>query len=167
MKRQRGTGTGGQTRVIQRSVKRPIDKQLRNVELTATNVQQVESVLDTRTFPGTIVGLRWNISAVELIGTNAARLWWAIVVSGEGVGPSTMSHSNAGTFYAPEGNVLAFGTTYLHPNDSGAGPAIVNWEGATKTMRKMQNGDRLHFIALSDQPDAVGVVGIVQFFIKS
>lgn len=153
--------------VIQRSMKRPIDKQLININITATDASQTAPVLYTATFPGTIVGLRWDLSCINLLNTNAYRIWWAIVIAGEGVGASTMATSNGATLYAPEQHCLTFGCSYIEPRDATRGPAIKHWTGSTKAMRKLSAADKLYFICLSDGTDAIGVQGIFQFFIKS
>jgi len=166
-KRQRTTAVSYTSLPVQARAKRPIDKNLVSIGFIATSASQVETELYSANFPGTLTGLRWNLSAINLLGTNAHRIWWAIVTSGDGVGATTITHTNAGPFYNPERNCLAFGCTYLHPNDSGNGPAIFNWEGNTKTMRKFAVNEKLHFIALADGVDSIGVTGIVQFFMKT
>lgn len=166
-KRQRTTAVSYTSLPVQARAKRPIDKNLVNVNVTVTDSTQTSVDLYSADFPGTMTGLRWTVSAINLLNTNAYRIYWAIVVSGDGVGATTMTTSSAGKFYVPERNCLAFGCSYIEPRDASRGPAIVNFEGSTKTMRKFSNGDKLHFIALSDGTNAVGVTGIVQFFMKT
>ena len=151
-------------RVVQVSAKRPIDKNLISITQGLSTTQQ-ETVLLTVTFPSTIVGLRWSLS-FHGAAASATNYNWAIVVVRDGLSASTMSMSDAGDFYTPEQDVLAFGNGRCTDLDLGAGPGNRVHEGATKTMRKMKGGDQLIFIT-----DASAIqgqcIGIVQFFRKS
>jgi len=147
-------------------VARPIDKELKVVNQTATT-SVVSTVLKTTTFPGTVVGLRWNISIRGAIATSDILTHWAIVVIPDGESANTPSTSDGADFYTPEQNVLAFGVTYVRDTDVGAGPGIMNAEGTTKTMRKLKQGDVLAFITLANAANGSNVDGVVQFFFKT
>jgi len=146
-------------------VARPIDKELIAVNLSVTTTQ-VETVLKTTTFPGTVVGLRWSLSARSVVAT-AQRVDWAIVTAQDGNVVNNLATSNAADFYTPEQDVLAFGSMQLEANNSTAGPATVNWEGTTKTMRKLKQGDTLQFTILSTNATGASIDGVVQFFFKT
>ena len=124
------------------------------------------TVLKTTTFPCTIVGLRWNFGASS-ITTNDTLLQWAIVLVQDGDSVNTPAQSDGADFYTPEQNVLAFGVIRLEASNSTGGSITWNWEGATKTMRKMKQGDVLNFITLSDTANSIVCDGVVQFFCKS
>ncbi len=146
--------------------RRPIDKSLISEMKTITASQQ-ETVLITATFPCTIVGLRWELSFVDIIATTVTNLTWAIVLVKDGQAASTMAVSDAGDFYTPEQNVLAFGVGEFPDADLGGGNSTRDWRGSTKTMRKLMGGDRI-LIVMDGSAAAQGTfLGVVQFFCKS
>ncbi len=145
---------------------RPIDKELKSVNQTATT-SVTTSTLKTTTFPGTVVGLRWVVSAVINVATGNPLFHWAIVVIPDGEAANTPSGSDGADFYTPEQNVLAFGISYVRDSDVAAGPGIMSIEGSTKTMRKLKQGDVLAFITICDTATGVLVDGVIQFFFKT
>lgn len=147
-----------------RRTKRPIDKQLISVSKTTTTSQS-GSTLYTTTFPGTVVGLRWDLACVSLT-TSPFYLLWAIVVVHDGNTATTMSGSDGTDFYTPEQDVLAFGIM-RGSNTDGAGPITDKDMGMTKTMRKLKQGDVLQLINLNSVANGASLQGIVQFFIKT
>lgn len=145
---------------------RPIDKDIISVAQTVTTSVN-DTVLKTVSIPSTVVGIRWNATALA-ITANQCMYAWAIVVVHDGNSVSTPSLSNASTFYAPEQDVLAFGFGGLNPAGStDPGPNTNPIEGATKTMRKLRVGDELHFITIGNVASSVDIFGAVQFFTKS
>lgn len=153
-------------RVQVAAARRPIDKELKVVNKSVTASQQV-TTLKTTTFPCTIVGLRWNLSALSILTTAASTMHWAIVVVPDGVAASTMAISDAADFYTPEQHVLAFGMAFFPDADAGAGSVVQSWEGSTKTMRKMKGGDLLQLLVIGTAAAQGSFDGIVQFFCKS
>ena len=147
-------------------VARPIDKELKAI-LQAVDDSVVSTTLKTTTFPGTIVGLRWELGAISLIATADSAVYWAVVVVNDGEAANTPAISDAATFYAPEQNVLAFGYGYVSDTDVGSGPRSVSWSGTTKTMRKLKQGDKLQLISLSSVATSAQLRGVVQFFFKT
>lgn len=166
MKRRRVGGDPRDNIIITRGSKRSIDKAIVVVNQTVTT-SQVETTLHLAAFPGTITGLRWDLGIVSLVNTSSPNIAWAIVVARESLTASTLSLSNASTLYAPEQDVLAYGTTYSLDNDATGGPFTQQFTDKTKTMRKLQCGDKLLFIALSNVAGAAGIFGGVQFFYKT
>ncbi len=150
-----------------RSVKRPVDKKLIVVNKSPQSTTQLATVLITATFPCTISGLRWSLTFNNIIATSDTNVRWAIVRVRDGVTVSTTAVSDAGDFYTPEQEVMAFGITHLGDSDGTVGPMIVNMEGNTKTMRKLMGGDTLQFIATAGAVNSVDILGIVQFFCKT
>ncbi len=147
-------------------VQRPIDKELIVVNQTPTTTVTA-TTLKTTTFPGTVVGLRWAMSAVNILTTASVLISWAIVVVQDGEAANTPSQSNGSDFYTPEQHVLAFGSMRLADLDGAAGNITHNWEGTTKTMRKLKQGDLLQFITIAGSASACNLDGIVQFFFKT
>ncbi len=144
-------------------VSRPIDKEL--IAITKVNVAntQVETVLKTVTFPGTVVGLRWALAGIQDAGTGAPSfLQWCVVVVQDGNAASTMVTTDAADMYTPEQDVLAFGNGLTKVGIEG-----VTWEGTTKTMRKMKQGDQLLFIAVAEVTHTWELRGTIQFFFKT
>ncbi len=149
-----------------RVVARPIDKELKAVRHTATT-SVVTTTLKTTTFPGTVVGLRWNLSTRGLLTTGDSTIYWLIIVVPDGQSANTPATSNASDFYTPEQDVLAFGVASVRDTDVGSGPSIHEVEGTTKTMRKLKQGDLLQFITLSTVVNSAEVNGVIQFFFKT
>jgi len=122
------------------------------------------------TFPGTVVGLRWDLGAEGLattVGTDV--VFWALVVvrQGNGPGPIGVGAAAMGQFYEPEEHVMASGKLLVSTQASGIRERD---EGTTKTMRKMMGGDRIMLLARNVSAivnDPVAFTGVVQFFIKS
>ncbi len=149
-----------------RSAARPIDKELIVVAQTATT-SVVTTTLKTTTFPGTVVGLRWDFNTVIAVSTGDSVVSWLIVVVPDGESANTPSQSNGADLYTPEQNVLAFGVLVVRDSDVGQGPGAFHTEGTTKTMRKLKQGDLLQFITLCSGVNGATVQGAVQFFFKT
>lgn len=139
--------------------RRPMDKLIKAASLTASSAAQTATVLATATYPGTIVGLRWN--GKMAFHTNAGTVPWAIVVVREGASADTLSVADGAAVYQPEQNVLAAGVEYVLNGDP------VKFEGDTKAMRKLQGGDQLQFICFADAVDVAYVRAQIQFFVKT
>jgi len=144
-------------------VARPIDKELKAISQETIAGSQVETALKTTTFPGTIVGLRWSFGVAQDAGTTASQLFWAIVVLPDGVSASTIAISDGADMYTPEQHVLAFGATM----NTGVDVNTVQFEGTTKTMRKLKQGDKLVWIALAEATNTWAAHGTIQFFFKT
>ncbi len=147
-------------------VQRPIDKELKATLQTCTT-SMVATTLKTTTFPGTIVGLRWSLGFISTQAASDAFVRWVITVVPDGEAINTIATSDGSDMYTPEQNVLAFGTLALKDNDLGAGPAAVNVEGMTKTMRKLKQGDLLQLGTLASVANSATLGGTVQFFFKT
>lgn len=145
---------------------RPIDKNIVGIALLATT-SQVQTILQTQTFPGTVVGIRWDIALRNNHASVNDFVKWAIVIVRDGNSASTLAGGNAAELYQPEQDVLTWGYHWLSDPDSGSGPETAHISGETKTMRKLMGGDQLMFIILGGAVDAVQVRGAVQFFIKT
>lgn len=148
------------------SKKRPVGKNMINVVKATVSTTQLTTTLFTTTYPATITGLRWMISANSLIAADTT-IQWAIVKVNQGLSASTMGAADAGTFYLPEQNCLVWGIGYIKGSTSAQGPGALMFEGDTKTMRKLQGGDTLQFIVVAGVANSAGIIGSVQFFTKS
>ncbi len=149
-----------------RTSARPIDKDLIVVNQAVTTTQVV-TTLKTTTFPCTIVGIRWDLSVLSIIGTGNSVTAWAIVVVRDGDAAQTLALSNGASFYEPEESCLAFGLTHVVDNDIGGGPNSFHFSGSTKTMRKLKGGDLVQLISLSSVAVSSELDGVVQYFCKS
>lgn len=151
-----------QNRQVQRRAKRPIDKKLANVVINTLVAANQTVDLYTASFPGTITGLRWDISVLRTVtATTLSTYGWAIVIQPQGTTVSTMSLT--GSLYDPEQMVMAFGRgTSWDPTQD---PSM--FQGDTKSMRKLKAGDKLVFVAFGTAVNAHEVAGVVQFFIKT
>lgn len=150
-----------------RRAKRPIDKKLTNVLIqNLVAAKQDATLYDSATFPGTITGLRWELSAVRSGGTATTfgHFAWAIVVVPAGTTISNLSLTSAGSLYDPEQMVLAFGRGCTW--DASAGEVLM-YEGSTKAMRKLKAGDKLVFTAFGTATERHDITGTVQFFYKT
>ncbi len=144
---------------------RPIDKELKVVNQAVTN-SVTSTTLKTTTFPGTVVGLRWSCGAQSTSTTDAV-VHWAIVVIPDGEAANTPATSDGADFYTPEQNVLAFGVFRVANNAETGGNMTHVWEGTTKTMRKLKQGDVLAFITIGNAATSVNLDGVLQFFFKT
>ncbi len=144
------------------SARRPIDKNLVTATKGGVNATQEQTVLFTATFPCTVVGLRWSLSVFQDAGTGNARGVWAVVVVRDGNSAGTMTTSDAGDFYTPEQDVLSFGHSSVDNNVQ-----TLQFEGTTKTMRKLLGGDQLIFICKAQATNTSAFEGIFQFFCKT
>ncbi len=115
-------------------------------------------------FPGTLTGLRWSLGFTNTAGTGIGAMFWCIVVVPQGTTASTMSTTNAATFYQPEQNILTFGAATTLTS---VGAQNVMFEGSTKTMRKLKVGDTVTLLAVAQTNEKWSGHGVVQFFIKS
>ncbi len=136
--------------------------------MTASTAQNESILRAAATFPATIVGVRWELTAIALDAAAANCLvTWAIVHLQDSKAASALSLGDATDFYSPEQNVISWGTSFI-PNAVGTeGPIVARWNGDSKTMRKVRNGDQLVLLCKSDVLNAAAFNGIVQFFIKS
>lgn len=150
------------TAAASRAPKRPISKELVAISKSATGATQATTTLYTATFPVTVVGLRWALSFIQDAGTGKANHYWCIVLLRDGQTVSTVAISDAAAFFEPEQDVLAFGVGSVTNNTE-----TKDYMGASKTMRKLQTGDRLVFIDRGVATDTHTAIGIIQFFVKS
>lgn len=101
-------------------------------------------IMTSQTYPCTIAGLRWDIS-INNRDTNPAEVMWCIIAAREGTDPTTKLTGNwSMASIKPEQNVIAWGSGIIEPNQKPTSLRI--WEGSTKSMRKMQIGDKLLLI---------------------
>ncbi len=143
-------------------VKRPVDKAIVNITKAGVAGSQVNTDLFTTTFPCTIVGLRWHITMLQDAGTGASFINWAIIILRDGLTADTLSTSDGSTLYNPEQDVMTFGIMQIDNNTTPASNV-----GETKTMRKMQGGDKLVFLAIGVATNTATIRGTVQFFCKT
>ncbi len=142
--------------------RRPIDKELKFISKSGLTSTQTGSVLKTTTFPCTVLGIRWDLSVTQDGGTGDASGAWAIIVVHDGDAANSISFTDGADFYTPEQDVLAFGAWNINSNYTNRG-----FQGATKTMRKLQQGDQLQWICLGVVTNTSAIRGIIQFFCKT
>ena len=75
---------------------------------------------------------------------------------------ASISATGGASVYEPEEEVMAFGRWAI---DNNTETKLFN--GDTKTMRKLQSGDQIVFIALGVATDTCNLEGVVQFFCKT
>lgn len=144
------------TIIPQRKTPKVIQKFLKSVNIGNSGAQ-VNTTLHTMTFPGTLIGLRWNASVQSVSGTYIAL--WVIIVVPDGQAPNAMEIVNA-TLYRPEENVLAFGAMIA---TSGLADTF---KGKVRTMRKLKQGDQLVY-SMSRAGGGGNISGAFQFFIQT
>lgn len=145
-----------------RVAKRPISKELLFVLKAGLAGTQATTTLYTATFPVTVVGLRWDLNAIQDAGTGGASTSWVIVTNRQGNTVGSIGNSDGGDFYTPQQNVIAFGYGTIDNNVD-----HLQWMGSTKAMRKLQGGDTLVFIALGAATNTSRIAGAIQFFVKA
>lgn len=171
-----GRGTKRSRRRFTSRSKRPIDKNIVAFSISLANATQGEVIIwppggGGAIFPGTITGIRWNVN-VKSTTSATVRFAWAIVRVREGQNPSGLNIPGAsGILYKPEQDVIVIGheMTHIENNTTGVGWNNYKIEGTTKSMRKIQNGDRIYFICQDDDSSASAntVAGMIEYFIKT
>ncbi len=149
---------------VVRAARRPIDKSMIVVNSEDFTTQASIPIQTSTVFPGTLTGLRWSLGFVNSAGTAIGGLFWSIVVVPQGTTASTMSTTNAATFYSPEQNVLTFGSA---TSLTSVAAQNVMFEGSTKSMRKLKVGDTVVLLVVAQTNEKWTLHGVVQFFIKS
>jgi len=148
---------------------RPKDKQILAVWDTpfddGATVTQKNYPLYTWTFPGTLTGLRWNITFMDSTATQ--NIVWAIVIAKQGTSPSNLSIPAApATMYSPEQNVLAWGMEGVLAKVDGTQNRAL-FSDKTKSMRKLMSGDQLFLIVANTQgniSNTTRIAAAIQFF---
>lgn len=144
------------------TAKRPISKEIKVVTQATIDATQVNTSLFTATYPATVVGLRWSLTCAGDAGTVEGKHQWIIQLVKESITIPGMATSDGSSMVTPEQNVLAFGAGIsLHDNYS------INYIGDTKTMRKLQGGDRIIFSAIGVATNTTRIHGAIQFFLKT
>ncbi len=154
------------------SAPRPITKSLLFFYDQISGAQS-EKTLTLATFPCTLTGLRWDLST-PLSSTDTTTFHymnWAIVIVKQGNDANdllTAEQTEPAILYEPEQNVLATGM--MTPGLAGSSNTGGTFRGSTKTMRKLQQGDRIVIIfRLGGGTDLneLQFGGTIQFFCKS
>lgn len=83
----------------------------------------------------------------------------------EGTTISTLTFTNGDPNYSPNVDVLAYGYAVLTIEVEGQ--SVRNWQGKTKTKRKLAIGDEVHITGLSDTDDWVNLRGMITFFLQT
>ncbi len=154
-------------RQYRRGPQRPIDKQIKVVNLDSLTNTQQSSLVYSCTYPCTLVGLRWSFTFVES-GDSAdlSNYAWAIVRLPDGNQASTLALTDAGELYTPEEHVMANGVFSVAADATSTSSSYI-FDGSSQTGRKMQVGDVIRFIALGETASQeVDILGTVQFFLK-
>ncbi len=136
---------------------RPIDKQIHAVTFTYTTTQ-VNRLLFTAAFPGTLFGIRWDLSAQ---GNENGQLSWVLSTLKDGDSIQTISQADQSLFFRPAERCIASGTQHITTGTS------ENWSGSSKTQRKLGLNDQFIFSVIADFLDAGTIRGHITFFIKS
>lgn len=158
--------------VVQKKKVRPLDKSIIGISQTAAGTTGGNITLYTATFPATITGLRWEWDAFNAANsTNVNNVTWIIYRLKASLQPFTISQTNAAPVTQPEEEVICWGTMGLpsnaDPTNAAANKLSFHVKDSTKSMRKLQNGDRLAFAWIGDNSSNVTIQGAVQFFGKS
>jgi len=148
-----------------RRATRPIDKEIIGINTLVNSTVGVLS-LRTATFPGTVVGLRWNFTVRNVSQVADQFVRWAIVLLKEGEVQGNLSSGNGGAFYQPEQNVMAFGSVTVLSATS-ASDRVYIFISSTKSMRKMMGGDQIVFLFQGTNDGASDCQGQIQHFYKT
>lgn len=111
----------------------------------------------------TIAGIRWEILISGKADTSITYFDWAIAIEREGNSLKTPDHSstNRSAIFHPEQNVIAWGTGAVLQEDKEGGTQL--FSGTTKSMRKLQSGDKVRFYFQAGH--SVNVNAMFQYFI--
>jgi len=139
---------------------RPIDKNLVSVAIIGQAATQSSVTLAVFTSPCTLVGLRWSIGIVRDAGSGIPRYAWGIVIVRDGNVVSSITLSNTAQTYTPEQSLMAYGCGCVNAVHQ-------QFDGGTKTGRKVRNGDSVEFVAIGVATNTVTIQGSIQFFCRS
>lgn len=141
---------------------RPIDKKIITVYQPTLAGTQIETTLYTATFPATITGLRWSMTASQGAGSALCLGKWAVVVVRDGLSASTLIVAGSGSdLYTPEQDVLAQGNWGIYNN-----VGVVQFEDKCKTSRNLKGGDALILCMRGVSTNTTALTGNIQFFVK-
>lgn len=158
---------------VQVSMKRPIDKKLLSFTATLVGAGGLSSsVLYLATFPGTITGIRWDLLYQSALSTQTTPGFgpFLITIIRDGVTAPAVSYGTFATpanLMVPEQNCLVAGNWYAGSYSSGE---CGQYQGTTKTQRKLMGGDTIQFHTYNVGVLTTGDVqirAIFQFFVKS
>lgn len=146
-------------------MKRPIDKKLFGMRVALPAAATTNQTIYTTTFPGTVTGIRWDLSFCPTASVATGDGVWCIFILREGVNIPVVAQAAFGALTdGPEQNVLACGNwTHGLLNEIDIDRQI----GMTKTQRKLMGGDTLGITFQSTGGGATLIKAILQFFIKS
>lgn len=97
-------------------------------------------------YPNTIAGIRWEVTLTNTSAddfTHYREFFWYIAIYRDGTAPQVATTMNMG-MVKPEANVITWGSGM---SITGAERKSV-FEGSTKSMRKMQTGDKIYFVVI-------------------
>lgn len=152
---------------------RPVEKEIRYILKPTTSTTTIHTPLYDATFPCTVENLRWSFSLYhETILSQVQVTGWAIIVVRHAEQNGEISLTNNSDFYSlTNHNVMAHGiqgTAFeTDPALAPQTPTVVNFEGVSKTARKLAIGDRLVWIGKSSHLLGGIMQGSIQFIIKS
>ena len=149
--------------------KRPVQKTWTTVDLDTIGTTFQTTNLGTVQDPITIVSWRWHIMYDHSGGTPSVGriLSMGVYIQREGLAATpSVSLINGTTFVTPEENcIIARHFEYSGAEIDNGSPH--SWEGHTKTMRKMKDGDTVTFWAInSDNTNTSRIHGSILFFAK-
>lgn len=145
--------------------RRDLGKFLVNIYHAGTSIQHDTVLMGEAQQPGTITGLRWDIAFAGTEGSNGQGqdFAWCIYALRQSVAVPTLSLDGASALTGNLRDVIAFGSGVVVQ-----GFAPTEEHGSTKSMRKLQRGDKLMFSfkPLGATPK-VHVRGSAQFFYRT
>ncbi len=147
-----------------RVARRPIDKQIITISQTVP-INGETTILTILRGATTLTGLRWNFGVASNQDISDVQYNWALVIVKDGDTANALNVGNNQQMYTPEQNVMSWGTGILTKTSSSAGPATHQWEGTTKSMRKMMEGDNLTMVFTSNVTNGVIIHGAIQLFL--
>lgn len=154
-----------------------IDKAILQGIFTITGVSN-STTLDTFNYPGTIVGLRWEMQAKlsNVLSENGILQWCLSIVkdgqaspeiAGMGGNKDLLSKGSPKDLFA-SGFLLTQKDDVVHPDaDSDRLRLWPRIEGKVKTSRKVQSGDKLVLTTIGNAVLGQSLFWQVQYFIKS
>lgn len=150
-------------------MKRPVIKVLKGVDFSM-GTSQVDTGLYEASVPGTVENVRYEFygHGTGPVNTNTT-IWWAVVVKPSGVTVSTMAPSGGQfTLYKPEEHVIAHGALTTSWSTDGV-PTITKSEGKSYVRRRLQPGDQVRLLTISNQSATNGsaMQGVISFYIKT
>lgn len=132
---------------------------------------QVNTVLHTVDFPGTLYGLRWEFDTQEVVADQGCDVYWMLIIVPYTETPNSLSIGVGAPFYKPVTGMMHIGKHFVHKvvvPDTADNKLIYHERNSTNIQIKVHTGDRLYLITKGNSSviSDVAMQGLMSFYVK-